>query len=336
MSERLRSHVYAVAISLMAIVIAALIVTSPSEADRIQRLGNSIKCPVCQGESIADSPSAMARDMMALVRERVADGRSDEEIIDEVLGAYSGAVLLDPPVSGSTLILWIAPGLALIAGAGVILWWERHPGEAQPAPDQASTRSTRRMLVGGLALAAAFGAIVVAAGFFLQDDRPGPASGVAQLEGQDLENVSNETMEAVITANQDNPQIDGMRLALAERYFDAGDYRAAFPHYLAVAESETSSQPQQVEALVRLGWMAWDGNQEIEPALGMFDQALAVQPNSSTAMYLKGKVIWCGVGDLEQAGDLFATVVANGDLPSESLALVESELQSVERGEPCA
>ncbi len=335
MSERLRSRIYALAISVMASLVLVLILTSPGEADRVQELGNSIKCPVCQGESIADSPSAMARDMMSLVAERVGEGRSDGEIIDELLGSYTGAVLLDPPASGSTLFLWVAPALAFLIGAGVIIWWERHPGEALTKPDQPATRSRQRMLIGGLVLAGAFGVIVVVAGFFIQGERADPGSGVAELAGQDLEDVSNETMEAVIAANQDNPQISGMRLALAERYFAAGDYRSAFPHYLAVAEAESSSRSQVVEALIRLGWMAWDGNGEIEPALGMFDQALALEPGSSTALYLKGKVVWCGVGDFLEAERLFTAVIANADLPSESIELVESDLRAVNRGEVC-
>lgn len=319
----------------MASLVLVLVVTSPGDADRIMELGNSIKCPVCQGESIADSPSAMARDMMALVAERVGEGRSNAEIVDELLGSYSGAVLLDPPVSGSTLLLWIAPVMALVIGIGVIIWWERHPGQPRSEEEQTGTRSTRRVLVGGLLLAATFGITVVIAGFFIQDERPEPGTGAADLAGEDLENVSNETMEAVIAANQANPQVSGMRLALAERYFSAGDYRAAFPHYLAVAESESSSRPEVVEALIRLGWMAWDGNREIEPALGMLDQALALDPGSSTALYLKGKVVWCGVGDFEEAESLFEAVVANGDLPSESLELVESDLAAVKSGEAC-
>lgn len=185
-------------------------------------------------------------------------------------------------------------------------------------------------------LAGAFGSIDVVAGFLIQEDGSGPTSGVAQLRAQDLADVSTETMEAVIAANLENPQVSGMRLALAERYFTAGDYRAAFPHYLTVAESDASSQPQVVEALVRVGWMAWDGNGEIEPALGMFDQTRAIEPGSATSLYLKGKVFWCGVGDLGEAERLFATAISNGDLPGESMALVESELQAVPRGEACS
>lgn len=191
------------------------------------------------------------------------------------------------------------------------------------------------MLVGGLVLTGAFAAIVMAAGFFVQDDPVGASMGIAELEARDLDDVSNETIEAVIAANLDNPQINGMRLALAERYYSAGAYSAAFPHYLAVAESATSSESQLVTALVRLGWMAWEGNQEVDAALGMFDQALAVDPNSSTALYLKGQVLWCGAADAQQAEELFEQVLSLADLPEESLEIVEQDLAAVRNGEGC-
>lgn len=335
MSERTRNRLYVLAAGILAVAVSLLVLNSPTEADRVETIGTSIKCPVCQGESIANSPSTMARDMMALVRERVAEGRSDQEIVDELLGSYSGAVLLDPPVSGATLFLWLAPALALVSGAIVIVWWERHPGEETTERPTSKTRSRRRALVGGLILAGSFAAIVVVAGFFLQEDSPGTASGVAGLAGQDLEDVSNETMEAVIAANLDNPQISGMRLALAERYFDEGDFQSAFPHYLAVAQSTASSEPQAVTALVRLGWMAWTGNQEVELAIEMLDQALAIDPDSSTARYLKGQVLWCGANEPGEAEQLFTQVIDNGDLPAGSLELVEEDLNAVRTGESC-
>ena len=336
MPETVRNRLYVLGILVLGVVVTVLVLTSPSEADRVERLGNSIRCPVCQGESIADSPSTMARDMMDLVSERVEQGRSDDEILDELLTSYSGAVLLDPPASGPTLALWLAPLAALLLGAGVIIWWERHPqpAESSPAPPRAP-RSRSRMLVGGLILTGAFAGIVATAGFFLQDDQTAASTGVPDLEERDLEDVSSETMEAVIAANLDNPQISGMRLALAERYYSSGDFGAAFPHYLAIAESESSTDSQLLTAFIRLGWMAWESNRAADAAVGMFDQALAIDPAFSTALYLKGQVMWCGVGDMQQAESLFEQVIADSDLPDESLAVVQTDLAAVRNGESC-
>lgn len=315
----------------MAAVLVVLVASNPSQADRIQTIGERIRCPVCQGESIAASPSPMARDMMALVADRVEQGHDDGAIVDELLSSYSGAVLLDPPRSGATLLLWIAPLAALIIGLGVIVWWRRHPS----TPAATSPQSSRaRRLAPLLLLAGAFAAIVVVAGFFLQD-RAGPASGVADLSGQDLDQVSNETMEAVIAANTDNPQVDGMRLALAERYYEAGDFRSAFPHYFAVAGSRDASDPQAVTALIRLGWMTWLGNGEAATAVDLLDQALDIDPASDTARYLKAQVLWCGLDDQEGAAVLLEEVLAGSDMTGESRQVVEADLGAVRSGEAC-
>ena len=335
MSERVRNLLSITAIVLMTVILAVVVVSSPSGADRVEQLGTQIMCPVCQGESIANSPAPMARDMMALVEERVAEGATNTEIIDELLSAYSGAVLLDPPASGATLVLWIAPLVAVAVGVSMIVWWRRHPGTDVPADAVPQSRSRRRTLVGGLVLTGAFAVVVVVAGFFLQD-REGPTAGVANLEGQDLSEVSNETMEAVVAANLDNPQISGMRLALAERYYEAGDYSSAFPHYLAVAEATGASDAEVVTALVRLGWMAWDGNGEAEAAIGLLDQALTIDSDSTTAMFLKGQVLWCGAGDTNAAAGLFSDVLAYPELSEDAKALVGSHLEAVSNGEPCA
>lgn len=334
MSERSRNAVYTVLILGLMAAVVSLVLSSPTQDDRVERLGNSIKCPVCQGESIADSPSDMARDMMTLVAERVEQGLSDDDIVNELLASYSGAVLLDPPVHGPALVLWAAPVMAIFLGVGVILWWRRHPGETLPA-DGAKANTRRRFLVGGLVLSVAFAGIVVAAGFFVQD-RTGIGSGAADVDVSNLEEVSNETMEAVIAANRDNPEINGMRLTLAERYYLAGDYRSAFPHYLAVAESARASDTEAVTALIRLGWMAWVGNGEVAPAIGMFDQALSIDSTSATARYLKGQVLWCGANRSDEAALLFQEVLDSGNLPEESLAAVETDLRAVTNGDDCS
>jgi len=330
MSERTRSLTFAGILVALATVLVVLVATSPSDVDRVESIGQRIKCPVCQGESIADSPSTMARDMMDLITERVDAGFSDQAIIDELLESYSGALLLDPPTGGATLLLWLAPLGALAVGVVVILWWRRHPREEADGEEATPSRKLAPMVVLGVA----FVAIVVVATMALRD-QPGPAAGVADLSAQDLSEVSNETMEAVIASNLDNPQIDGMRLALAERYFQSGDYKSAFPHYLAVAESDTASADEVVAALVRLGWMVWDGNAEAEAAINLFDQALEVDPGSSTAKYLKAEVLWCGLDDTTQAATLFQDVLADPNLSADARAQVETSLANINSGVGC-
>jgi len=334
MSDRLRNLLYLAFIAAALLALVTLVVSSPGSGDRVEALGSRIRCPVCQGEAIIDSPAPMARDMMDLVRQRVAEGATDEQVIAEITASYTGAVLLDPPASGATLWLWLAPLLSFLAGIAVIIWWRSHPQEEDRAASAPlRPRSRTRAVVGGLILAVAAAGVVMAAASAMQD-RDDAGAGVADLEGIDPSQVSNETMEAVIAANLADPRIDGMRLALAERYFEEGDYQAAFPHYLAIADSENATGTQAHTALARLGWMAYEGNGEVETALALFDQALSIQ-STPVALYLKGQVLWCGADRPEEAADLFQQVLEGGGLEGEPRAQVEEDLQMARRGEAC-
>lgn len=120
MSERTRRWIgAAVTLVLAAVVVAGIAIGDPSQEDRVRSIGARIKCPVCQGEPILDSPSETARAMMDIVAERVAAGESDGQIIDYFTDRYGDGILLDPPVRGKTLWLWVLPFVAL--GAGVVL-----------------------------------------------------------------------------------------------------------------------------------------------------------------------------------------------------------------------
>jgi cytochrome c-type biogenesis protein CcmH len=340
MSERTVNRLLIALIAIMGVTLALIVSTSPANINRAETIGSRIKCPVCQGESIADSPSQLARDMMSLISERVDSGVPDAQIIAEIEDSYSGAILLDPPASGSTLVLWIAPFVVLIIGLLVILWWRGHPA-ADPDVDapatggsQAPDRSRIRLLVGGIVLLAAFGGITAAAANSLQD-RASTTEGLADLQGTDLSQVSNETMEAVIAANSDNPQVNAMRLALAERYFESGDYQSAFPHYLIVAQSPDVTDDEAITALVRLGWMTYDGNGESDTAVGLIDQALDIDPKSQIALYLKAEIEWCGLGDVAAATSLYDQLLADPDLPDDSQAQIEADLADMGNGAGC-
>jgi cytochrome c-type biogenesis protein CcmH len=334
MSERSRNIASFAFIAAMAVALILITSTRPATVDRVEQIGTRIKCPVCQGESIANSPSQMAEDMMDLVSERVSAGVPDEEIVDELLGSYTGAVLLDPPASGATLVLWLAPLAVLVLGVAVILWWRRHPGSGEAEVSASPGRSRTRLVIGGAVLVLAFAGIVVVAANSLQD-RPAAAAGAAAIDEQDLSDVSNETMEAVIAANADDTQVNGMRIALAERYFDEGDYRSAFPHYLVVAEDPNATGAEAITALVRLGWMAYAGNGEVETATRLIDEALAIDPESSVARYVRARVVWCGTGDTEQAIETFDDLLADQGLASETRAQIEADLEVARGGGEC-
>ncbi|MDX1448541.1 MAG: cytochrome c-type biogenesis protein [Acidimicrobiia bacterium] len=107
-----------VTIALAGFVIVATVTAEAPAEDRAREIGSLVRCPVCQGEAIADSPAPLAEDMMSLVRARIDEGLSDEQIIDELLTSYSGAQLLDPPFDWETAALWLIP--AGVGAAGVL------------------------------------------------------------------------------------------------------------------------------------------------------------------------------------------------------------------------
>ncbi len=111
--------------------------TDPLDAERearVQRLGKQIRCPVCQGVSIADSPSSMARAQLDKVRELVEAGRSDEEIYQYFVARYGEWALLSPSKQGVTSVLWLAPLLLLLLGVAVIAMQVRKKPKAAATP----------------------------------------------------------------------------------------------------------------------------------------------------------------------------------------------------------
>ena len=100
---------------LAGVVIWGLTVGEPTDRDRVEALGARLRCPVCQGESIVDSPTPYARDILGFVEEQVEEGWTDEQILDYLENRFAG-IRLDPRVSGSTMLLWLLPlGVALAA-----------------------------------------------------------------------------------------------------------------------------------------------------------------------------------------------------------------------------
>ena len=103
-----------------------------------------------------------------------------------------------------------------------------------------------------------------------------------------------------------------------------------------MAESPRATAPQAITALVRLGWMAWQGNGEVETALDLFDEALAIDSESDTARYLKAQVLWCGADDPDQAAGLLEEVLSDPALADESRQVIQSDLDAIEAGEDCS
>src|SRR3981189_3138251 len=97
------------------------IMSDPAKETRARDLSRELRCMVCQNQSIDDSEAPLARDLRLLVRERIAAGDSDSQVIDFLVARYGEFVLLKPRFNPHTLLLWLLPPLAL-AGGGLALW----------------------------------------------------------------------------------------------------------------------------------------------------------------------------------------------------------------------
>src|SRR3981189_2160002 len=93
----------------------------PAREARARDLSRELRCMVCQNQSIDDSEAPLARDLRLLVRERIAAGDSDGQVIDFLVARYGEFVLLKPRLKSHTLLLWLLPPFALVGG-GLALW----------------------------------------------------------------------------------------------------------------------------------------------------------------------------------------------------------------------
>ncbi len=104
----------------------------PAQEARAEAIGSQLRCLVCQNESIEDSQADLARDLRAIVRQRVKAGDSNQQIMAWMVARYGTFVRLEPPLTWGTLLLWGTPFLGLVIG-GVAVWFGRRH-RSPPAP----------------------------------------------------------------------------------------------------------------------------------------------------------------------------------------------------------
>jgi cytochrome c-type biogenesis protein CcmH len=118
------------------------IMSDPAKEARARDLSRELRCMVCQNQSIDDSEAPLARDLRLLVRERIAAGDSDAQVIDFLVARYGEFVLLKPRFERHTLLLWLLPPLAL-AGGGLALWmFGRRRSRSAAGEEQTSFKLT--------------------------------------------------------------------------------------------------------------------------------------------------------------------------------------------------
>lgn len=97
------------------------IMSDPAKEQRARDLSRELRCMVCQNQSIDDSDAPLARDLRLLVRERIAAGDSNPQVLDFLVARYGEFVLLKPRFERQTMLLWLLAPL-LLSGGGLALW----------------------------------------------------------------------------------------------------------------------------------------------------------------------------------------------------------------------
>ena len=108
---------------LIAFFLMIFIASSHAFADdqRTENLFKVLRCPTCESQSIASSQSEAAADMRSLVREFMAEGLSDEQIIERLERSYGASIHLKPPMRADTALLWLLPFMIFLGGLGALV-----------------------------------------------------------------------------------------------------------------------------------------------------------------------------------------------------------------------
>ncbi len=134
---------------------ATPVAEDPALEARVMELSHVLRCLVCQNQSIAESNAPLALDLRAQVREQLAAGRSEGEVVDYLVARYGDFVLYQPPLKASTVVLWVGPALLLFGGAGWLGWRLRRRARETAAALTEAERNRARALLAGAAPAAA-------------------------------------------------------------------------------------------------------------------------------------------------------------------------------------
>jgi cytochrome c-type biogenesis protein CcmH len=282
-------------------------------ADRYRALATTLRCPVCQGESVADSPSQSAEAMGREIRSQIESGWSDEQIQQFFVDRYGAWILLDPPRRGSTLLVWALPLVAVTGGVMAMV----------SRLERSSTR--RRWMVAAGGLGAVSIAALVVTGAQQPDERPPLATESTVTNIENLEGVTNESMEEVIAAN---PAVIGMRLALVERYLDDAAIDDAYRH-TSVAINLPATDLEYQRALRLHGWVtalkgAPESGEEYLKA------ALALSPTDRDALWFLANVQFTGLGD-PAAAKLTLEQLLGTEMTAGERSRVEDLLDQVEQ-----
>ena len=122
------------------------VLDDPAMEARAREISAGLRCVVCRGENIDESNASIARDLRLLVRERLLEGDSNEEVVDFVVDRYGEYVLMKPTAGGANVILWWAgPALFVLAALGAGVYLRRRSQAKEPSAEGLSAEEQARL-----------------------------------------------------------------------------------------------------------------------------------------------------------------------------------------------
>ena len=95
------------------------VLSDPALEQRARIISQDVRCLICQNQSIDDSNAPLAKDLRVIVRERLKQGDSDEQVFQYLVARYGNFVLLKPPIESDTYLLWAGPFILLLIALGI-------------------------------------------------------------------------------------------------------------------------------------------------------------------------------------------------------------------------
>ena len=273
--------------------------SDPALESRARALSKQLRCLVCQNQSIDDSDAELARDLRVEVRKQLAAGATDDEILATLRETYGDYVLLNPPVSPATYLLWGAPVVILIGGAAIMLAGRRRNEDPPEETDEetggepatASPAINRRI---GIALASLVMAASLAIYLVLgRADLPaqplserGAEIAAALKQAQAVAGTRDSALAAARAAAAETPNDVGAWLRLAMAAAASGDHETEMT---ALQQAETLTNGDPAIRAMRAEAMARAANGQVTvPTRELVAEILAVNPAEPRALFLSG------------------------------------------------
>lgn len=303
-------------------------------AQRTEHIAEEVRCPTCEGLSVAESTTPASESIRSVIAEQLEDGATDEEVRAYLVARYGRDILLRPPSRGLGSLVWIAPVVAFAAASAALLL-TFHRRRTQPAavsieptapdlvsdppesraPDPAFRASQRELRAGpGSGRRVVAGAV---AGVLLLG---GVAGGV-------LTSSSGER-EVDAPATGDIPRGTAARLARARQLIGEAKVLEAIRTYDAVL----ADHPDEPEALAYRGWMVRLAGKQardhslIDRGLESIERAVEVDPSYPDARFFRGMVLWEDKGDPDAAVREFEAFLTS-DPPVDMVDIVRGALE---------